>query len=166
MPPPLSASVSLPQSSCSPPECVCDSLDRCYTTAFQFSPTPSDLTALEARHDADYYLTVKITNHARLTATLTHRFTVDVTPPHEGVVFEGPVGSTNVDYQQQLEVSIWWTGFFDRETDVLFYQLSASTECRNDSYFTYPAMGQVGGAAGEGAWPVLFSLIICVWLSR
>ena len=102
------------------------------------------------RHDADYFLTVEVTNHARLTTTLTHQFTVDVTPPLEGVVFEGPVGSTNVDYQQELEVVIWWTGFFDRETDVLFYQLSVGTECRNDSHFTYPATGQVGGAAGGG----------------
>lgn len=91
-----------------------------------------------------------ITNHARLTATLTHRFTVDVTPPLEGVVFEGPVGSTGIDYQQELEVPVWWTGFFDRETDVLLYQLTVGTECRNSSHFTYPTVGQVGRATGGG----------------
>ena len=60
------------------------------------------------------------------------------------------MGSTNVDYQRQLEVSIWWMGFFDRETDILFYHLSVGSECRNNSYFTYPVVAQVGGAAGGG----------------
>ena len=115
---------------------MCDSLFHCHPLHHSFTPTEADLSVLQARHDTDYYLTVIVTNNARISSSLQLRFTVDVTPPLEGVASEGGVGSYDIDYQNNLVVIFWWAGFFDRETDIAFYRYMISDTCQNSSIFT------------------------------
>lgn len=130
-----------PQTACAPdPNCVCDSLAHCSLTQYTFSP-PSyhfNTSSTEALHDTDYYIAVSVTNHALLTSSLTHHITVDTTPPLPGAVFDAPPGERDVDYQQDTALQAWWSGFFDRETGVAFYQYTFGTQCANSSLFIHP----------------------------
>ena len=92
-------------------------------------------------HDTDYYITVVITNWAYLQAELTEQITIDTTPPLQGFVFDGSTG--DVDYQQEYTVTAWWTGFFDRESSVLFYQYVFDSSCADVSVFAIPAYQNV-----------------------
>ena len=54
-------------------------------------------------------------------------------------MFDGPAdGEGDIDYTSDHTLQGWWAGFFDRETDVQFYQYMFGTECANSSHFTYP----------------------------
>ena len=122
-----------------PPECYCSSLGDCSITQYTFIPPPSHFpSSAEALHDTDYFITVAVTNHALLTSSLLHHITVDTTPPLPGVVFDATLGSRDLDFQQDLTVHAWWSGFFDRETDIAFYQYVFDTHCANESYFSFP----------------------------
>ena len=104
-------------------------------TSHRFSPMENDLLSTATQHDTDYYITVTVTNNAMLTTVLHHRFTVDVTPPLEGIVFDGPKGGYDIDYQNDLSLTFWWMGFFDRETDIVFYKYIIDEQCANSSQF-------------------------------
>jgi hypothetical protein len=111
---------------------------------------------METQHDTDYYITVTVTNNAMLSTTLYHRFTVDVTPPLRGVVFEGPQDRQDIDYQQDLTITFWWTGFVDRETDVIYYKYSVSSHCANASHFQSDEVRIRNGTATISQYYVCF----------
>lgn len=107
--------------------------------SYAFSPTASGFPSSSlARHDTDYHITVRVTNHAFLSSSLTQQFTVDTTTPLTGAVFDAPSGMPDIDYQTSPSLSAWWSGFFDRETDIAFYQYAFGTRCVNASTFSYP----------------------------
>ncbi len=120
---------------CDTPTCVCDTLYHC--TPIQFNFVPIEFISAQALHDTDYTLTIIIRNHALLTTTRTHMFTVDTTPPLTGHVIEG-LGSGDIDYQTSYEINAHWLGFFDRESDIAFYKYLFGTECANSTAFSYP----------------------------
>ncbi len=122
---------------CLPPGCVCDSLLHCSPVSHVLQPSLSELTNTLALHDTDYIVTVTVTNHARISTTLSHTFTVDATPPLQGHVIDGN-GSHDIDYQTDFILTASWSGFFDRESDVAFYQYVFGTWCVNSSHFMYP----------------------------
>ncbi len=128
------------QAVCTPdPNCVCDSLIHCSLVQYTFPPSFSHFhSSTEALHDTDYFVTVSVTNHALLTSSLTHHITVDTTPPLPGAVFDAPLGVGDVDYQQGNTLQAWWSGYFDRETGVAFYQYAYGTQCVNMSLFSFP----------------------------
>lgn len=125
---------------CNPPECICNNVGDCSQVHHSFSPTLSDLSGSSlANHDAEYYMSITATNHAYLSSQLSLVFTVDATPPLPGVVFDGAPQGADVDYEgEDLMLRGWWEGFFDRESDVTFYQYLFAEECANRSVFTYP----------------------------
>lgn len=124
---------------CMRPACVCDSVGHCSAVHYSFSPQLSDLLLPLANHDAEYYITVIATNHAFITTQLSLVFTVDTTPPLPGVVLDGFPMEPDVDYTNNGgTLGGWWQGFFDRESDVMFYQYAFADECANTSVFTYP----------------------------
>lgn len=130
----------MPSENCSEPECICNSVGNCSSVHYIFSPTPFDLLVSPvAHHDTEYHITITTTNHALLSSQLSLVFTVDATPPLPGAVFDGPADrGGDTDYTSGHILQGWWAGFFDRETDVQFYQYVFETECANSSHFTYP----------------------------
>ena len=44
----------------------------------------------------------------------------------------------DADFQTSLSLTAWWSGFFDRETDIAFYQYTIDTVCANETIFSYP----------------------------
>ena len=132
------------ETTCFAPDCFCDSLLHCSIAQYSFSPLLSNfLSSSEALHDTDYTLSVTVTNFARLSSTLEHSFTVDTTPPTPGAVFDG-IQLPDIDYQNHLTLSAWWTGFFDRETDIPFYQYIFSDYCAVADIFSYPLNASSG----------------------
>ena len=87
---------------------------------------------------------MSVSNHARLPTSLTRQITIDTTPPLPGAVFDASFESPDRDFVSHdpggsvLQLESWWTGFFDRETDVAFYQYVFTDHCANESYFTIP----------------------------
>ena len=127
------------QENCSHPECVCDTLQNCTLTHYTLSPLLSHFTSSHLTlHDTEYYITVMVTNHARLTSTLTHTITTDTTPPITGVVMDADLGSHDLDYTQNKTLTAWWADFFDRETSILLFQYHFGTLHANSSLFSYP----------------------------
>ena len=126
------------ESICFAPQCFCDSLLHCSQSQYSFSPLQSNfLSSSEALHDTDYSISVTVTNFARLSTTLEHVFTVDTTLPTPGVVFDG-FQFPDIDYQDHVTLNTWWTGFFDRETDIPFYQYIFANSCVAADTFSYP----------------------------
>ena len=126
---------------CEPPECVCSPLGACSRVRHAFSPRLSDLSSSPANHDAEYHITITATNHALLSAQVSLVFTVDAMPPLPGVVLDGPGGmdaQAELDYQADNTLQGAWSGFFDRESDIMFYEYVFDSECANNSVFTYP----------------------------
>ena len=89
---------------------------------------------------------MSVRNHAHLPTSLTRQITIDTTPPLPGAVFDASFESPDRDFVAHdpegsaLQLESWWTGFFDRETDVAFYQYIFADHCANESYFTFPLM--------------------------
>ncbi|XP_046581223.1 uncharacterized protein LOC124288738 [Haliotis rubra] len=86
-------------------------------------------------HDSDYYVEVTVTNQALLTTKLDFKVTIDISPPHTGVVHDGQSGHPEVDYQDSLQLHVHWDGFFDRESGVMFYQYIFSSHCHGADAF-------------------------------
>lgn len=63
------------------------------------------------------------------------QITIDVTPPHAGLVHDGNKGSPEIDYQQGTSLTAHWDQFFDRESGVLFYQYIPGTSCAGKDDF-------------------------------
>ena len=64
------------------------------------------------------------------------QITIDVSPPHAGVVHDGISGNPEIDYQQGMELKAYWSQFFDRESGVYFYQYIVGTKCAEKSDFS------------------------------
>ena len=120
---------------------MCDTVSHCHMTTHNINPTSADFPSSSlTRHDTDYIITVTVTNHARLSSSSSIKITVDLTPPVPGVVLEGNPGQPELDYQLSDSVTIRWSGFFDPETAIVFYQYAIATECLNVSLFSYPIL--------------------------
>jgi len=63
------------------------------------------------------------------------QITIDITPPHAGVVHDGLPGNPEIDYQQEYVLNVYWDQFFDRESGVYFYQYIVGPSCENKHSF-------------------------------
>lgn len=119
-------------------DCYCTAFVGCFHRHFIVKPTvPSN--GLQGVHDADYFIEVVATNKAQLQTVAQTRISVDTSPPHAGFVMDGPVGQDEVDYQQGMTLQAHWSGFFDRESGVRFYQYGFSSECLTSGNFSLVA---------------------------
>ncbi|KAK3103765.1 hypothetical protein FSP39_021725 [Pinctada imbricata] len=124
--------------------CYCTPFWGCHHQHYQIKPAVKG-TALapiglvpslsSGIHDSDYFIEVSATNRAKLTTILRKKITVDISPPHTGVVHDGIRGTPEVDYQQSTSLKAYWEGFFDRESGVLFYQYGFDTSCLDKAVF-------------------------------
>ena len=64
------------------------------------------------------------------------QITIDISPPHAGVVHDGLPSENEVDYQQGLELKAYWDQFFDRESGVFFYQYIVAKSCADKTSFS------------------------------
>ena len=56
---------------------------------------------------------------------------IDVTPPEEGFVFDGPQGSPDRDFQNSPLLTSHWLGFLDHESGISKYHYAIGTRCFN-----------------------------------
>lgn len=127
------------------PGCRCNTVTQCHDIHHTIALTSANFlsSTTAAKHDTDYFITVTATNYARLSFSLTRQFTVDLTPPLPGAVFEGPhpANLIDIDYTTSYAFTAEWKGFFDRETGIINYQYIVSTECASADSFLYPNTG-------------------------
>ncbi|CAC5414424.1 unnamed protein product [Mytilus coruscus] len=114
--------------------CYCTNFEGCYHRHFQVVPAVKTSEGLYTGkdigdHDIDYYIEISVTNHAQLVTVLRKKITIDITPPHTGMVHDGMRGSPEADYQQGTTLTAYWDQFFDKESGVLFYQYIPGTSC-------------------------------------
>ena len=61
------------------------------------------------------------------------QITIDTSAPLPGAVHDGTLGSPDVDFQQSLQLTAHWDGFFDKESGIRFYEYTFGTECWDGS---------------------------------
>ncbi|XP_063399976.1 uncharacterized protein LOC134684607 [Mytilus trossulus] len=120
--------------------CYCTNFEGCFHRHFQVVPAVKTSEGLYTgkdvgEHDIDYYIEISVTNHAQLVTVLRKKITIDITPPHTGMVHDGMRGSPEVDYQQGTTLTAYWDEFFDKESGVLFYQYIPGISCANKADF-------------------------------
>ncbi|WAR31813.1 hypothetical protein MAR_034355 [Mya arenaria] len=54
---------------------------------------------------------------------------VDDSPPSEGVVYEGPEDSPDIDYTSDHSILVHWHGFIDHESGIKLYRVGLSDRC-------------------------------------
>ena len=59
------------------------------------------------------------------------------------MVNDGYLDNQELDYQQSLYMEVWWEGFFDKQSGVLFYQYTISDRCLDASEFSIPETDKV-----------------------
>ncbi|KAK3082667.1 hypothetical protein FSP39_002132, partial [Pinctada imbricata] len=121
--------------------CYCSAQWGCQHKNFQIKPEVKMSGGLymgmdKGIHDSDYYIEVIATNKANLVATARTKITIDTTGPHPGSVNDGIASQDEVDYQQTLDLNGYWSGFFDRESSVIFYQYGFANRCLEASEFS------------------------------
>ncbi|XP_021356985.1 uncharacterized protein LOC110452658 [Mizuhopecten yessoensis] len=119
-----------------PGDCYCSPYQGCFHQHFTVTPEIKlgaglVLAHANGKHDSDYYIEIQVTNIAKLVTTLRKKITIDVSPPHTGVVHDGVRGSLEVDYQQSFNLHAHWEGFFDRESGVKMYLYKFATSCQD-----------------------------------
>ena len=58
------------------------------------------------------------------------QITLDTSPPQAGTVLDGAPGTgAEVDYQEGDQLGAHWSGFFDRESGVMFYEYAFGETC-------------------------------------
>ncbi|XP_069133969.1 uncharacterized protein [Argopecten irradians] len=119
-----------------PGDCYCTPFQGCFHKHFSIKPEIKVGAGLIAdhssgKHDSDYFIEIQVTNIANLVTTLRKKITIDISPPHTGVVHDGVRGSLEVDYQQSLHIHAHWEGFFDKESGVKMYLYKFASSCQD-----------------------------------
>ena len=80
-------------------------------------------------HNRRYFFTVKVVNQAHLVGIEHVDILVDESPPETGVVLEGSVDSSDIDYTSNDDVTIHWHEFIDHESGIKLYRVALGREC-------------------------------------
>ncbi|KAI8485722.1 hypothetical protein Bbelb_365560, partial [Branchiostoma belcheri] len=123
---------------CTAGECVCVPMSPCYMTGYEIVPDSSKMVIPTGGHNHDYHLVVTVTNRARLVTTQTLQITIDISPPEPGHVMDSLPGQVDMDFQNDENVHCYWSGFFDHESGVKFYQVYFDTRCGTSDDFGVP----------------------------
>ncbi|KAI8507103.1 hypothetical protein Bbelb_155420, partial [Branchiostoma belcheri] len=126
------------QDICTAGECVCVPMSPCYMTGYEIVPDASKMAIPTGGHNHDYHLVVTVTNRARLVTTQTLQITIDISPPEPGHVMDSLPGQVGMDFQNDENVHCYWSGFFDHESGVKFYQVYFDTRCGTSDDFGVP----------------------------
>ncbi|XP_052095904.1 uncharacterized protein LOC127731085 [Mytilus californianus] len=115
-------------------DCYCTLYHGCFHRHFHVQPkivNGSGLTPGKDNgvHDSDYFITVTVINQAMLKTVLTKKITIDTSAPQPGIVHDGLPDFPEIDYQQNLQLHVYWDGFFDPESGVKYYKYVFSDHC-------------------------------------
>ncbi|XP_052788821.1 uncharacterized protein LOC128223586 [Mya arenaria] len=116
--------------SCSIAQCYCPAIGDC--AFFNYTIPLNKLNVKDmhiGNHNRNYYFTIKVTNMAGLSTTEHIDVLVDDSPPSEGVVYEGPEDSPDIDYTSDVSILVHWHGFIDHESGIKLYRVGLSDRC-------------------------------------
>jgi len=112
-------------------DCYCPIIGNCTMTT-----DTANLTKLrsknmhEGTHNKRYFVTIKVINTAYLVAIEHIDILVDESPPEVGIVLEGPMGSPDIDYTD--DITVYWHGFIDHESGIQLYRIAIGRECMHN----------------------------------
>ncbi|XP_062589946.1 uncharacterized protein LOC134251560 [Saccostrea cucullata] len=111
-------------------DCYCPSVGPCEHSIYrvEFNHLIKNNTHI-GQHNREYHFTVKVTNEARLVSIQHVDILSDDSPPHKGVVYEGPQGYPDIDYTSENSVNVRWDGFIDHESGIMKYRIGISDHC-------------------------------------
>ncbi|KAK3093029.1 hypothetical protein FSP39_010221 [Pinctada imbricata] len=110
--------------------CYCPSVGVCeiFRYSIDLNPLVVNNTHI-GQHHREYFFSVKATNNAQLVAIERIDILADDSPPEHGVVQEGRIGSSDVDFTSDDYVYVNWDGFIDHESGIKFYRVGLATTC-------------------------------------
>ena len=85
----------------------------------------------EGLHHRDYYISINVTNNARLRTTQHVDILIDASPPSGGVVMEGlsDDDKAEMDFTSHDVTPVRWHGFLDHESGVMLYRAVLAERC-------------------------------------
>ena len=115
---------------CIKQKCYCPSIGKCEN--FVYTVNLNKLVAngtQEGQHNREYFFTLIVTNNARLVNIEHLDILADDSPPVEGVIKEGDIGTNDIDYTSEDEIIATWSGFIDHESGIKFYRVAIAPGC-------------------------------------
>ncbi|XP_053381645.1 uncharacterized protein LOC123528459 [Mercenaria mercenaria] len=110
--------------------CYCPDVGKC--EHFKYSIPLNKLVQSNkhiGNHNRNYMFTIKVTNNARLSNIEHIDILVDDSPPELGVVYEGAIGTHDIDYTSDNSYIARWHGFIDHESGIKEYRLGLADTC-------------------------------------
>ena len=85
----------------------------------------------EGLHHREYYITINVTNNARLRTTQQVDILIDASSPSVGVVMEGlsDDDKAEMDFTSHDVTPVRWHGFLDHESGVMLYRAVLAERC-------------------------------------
>ena len=126
------------QGPCIKQDCYCPNVGKCENYVYTI-----DLNRLVAngthkgQHNREYFFALVVTNNAGLFNIEHMDILADDSPPKEGVIKEGDVGTPDIDFTSEDEIIITWSGFIDHESGVKFYVVAIAPECLSGDDLLY-----------------------------
>ncbi|XP_060552014.1 uncharacterized protein LOC132713433 isoform X3 [Ruditapes philippinarum] len=114
--------------------CYCPDIGKCED--FKYSIPLNKLVHANkhiGNHNRNYVFTIKVTNNAKLWNIEQVDILVDDSPPEIGVVYEGSVGTQDIDYTSDDSFIVRWHGFIDHESGIKEYRLGLADICFDNS---------------------------------
>ena len=122
------------QTSCSGQQepCYCPDVGPCenhsYLIAFDKIVHVNNSQGL---HHREYYITINVTNNARLRTSQHVDILIDASPPAVGVVMEGlgDDDKAEMDFTSHDVMPVRWRGFKDHESGIMLYRVALAERC-------------------------------------
>ncbi|XP_053381647.1 uncharacterized protein LOC123555884 isoform X2 [Mercenaria mercenaria] len=113
-------------------KCYCPDIGNCerYNYSISLNSLVKNNTN-KGNHNRNYYFTIKVTNKAMLSNIEHVDILVDNSPPEVGVIYEGAVGTSDIDYTSDNSFIVRWHGFIDHESGIKEYYLGLSDSCKS-----------------------------------
>ncbi|KAL3857349.1 hypothetical protein ACJMK2_012025 [Sinanodonta woodiana] len=119
------------RTACNPEEtCYCPMIGVCEN--FNYMLKPDTLVARGThlgQHNRDYFITIAVTNNARLVTVEQLDILVDDSPPASGVIQEGSTFEPDLDYASEGNITLNWDGFIDHESGIKQYSVGIASRC-------------------------------------
>ncbi|XP_052790278.1 uncharacterized protein LOC128224473 isoform X2 [Mya arenaria] len=116
--------------SCSNALCYCPDVGNCAFFNYTIPLNKLNVKHMHiGNHNRNYSFTIKVTNMAGLSTREHIDVLVDDSPPSEGVVYEGPEDSPDIDYTSDDSILVHWHGFIDHESSIKLYRVGLSDRC-------------------------------------
>ncbi|KAK3589130.1 hypothetical protein CHS0354_017096 [Potamilus streckersoni] len=110
--------------------CYCPMIGVCENFSYMFRPDNLvERNTQRGQHNRDYFITIIVTNNARLVTVEELDILIDDSPPATGVIEEGSSFEPDLDYASGGNITLNWDGFLDHESGIKLYSVGIANRC-------------------------------------